>query len=130
VSYILIIDSDTNSRKLLSANLEKRGHHTMAVPRLTNAVLEEMEENPDLILVGVNMPHRRGEADIERLRSFPGMALTPVLVLSADPPDRAWMAHWRIESYLLIRQLLVWLRPWLETVPPGERSIHPDRNRV
>lgn len=125
--YILIIDDDTNSKKLLSANLEKRGHYTMAVSRLANAVLEEMEENPDLILVSVNLPYRQGEADIERLRSLPGMALTPILVLSADRPDRAWMARWGVESYLLkpfdIRRLLDWLQPWLQAVPPGERPI-------
>jgi len=133
MSYILIINDDINFRKLLSTNLERRGHHTVAVPRLTNAMLEEMiEENPDLILVGINLPYCQGQADIERLRSFPDMALTPILVLSADPPDRAWMVRWNIESYLLkpfgIRQLLVWLRPWLEAIPPDERpGVHTPR---
>ena len=117
MSYILIIDDDPNSERLLCMNLEKRGHRTVAVPTITDALLEGEHENPDLILVGVNLPHRRGAADLERLRSLPGMALTPILVLSADPPDRAWMARWGVESYLLkpfgIRQLLDWLRPWL-----------------
>jgi len=120
MSYILIVDDDANSRKLLSANLEKRGHHTVAVPRLTHAVFgeQEMEENPDLILVGINAPHHRGAADLERLRSLPDTALTPTLVLGAEPPDRQWMARWGVGSCLLkpfdIRQLLVWLRPWLD----------------
>jgi len=119
VSYILIIDDDVNSRKLLSANLEKRGHQTVAVPRLTHAVLgQEAEKNPDLILVGINAPHHRGAADLEWLRSLPDTALTTTLVISAEPPDRIWMARWGVESCLLkpfdIRQLLVWLRPWLD----------------
>ena len=129
MSCILIIDDDTNSRKLLSTNLEKRGHHTMAVPRLTSSVLEEMPKNPDLILVSINMtPCRHGEADVERLRSLPDMALIPILVLSADPPDRQWMARWGVESCLLkpfsIRQLLVWLQPWLD----NDRGTDAKRN--
>ena len=116
--YILIIDDDPNSAKLLSTNLEKRGHHTLAVPRFTSTVLEEMPKNPDLILVSINLPSRHAEADVEQLRSLPDMALIPILVLSTDPPDRQWMARWGVESCLLkpfdIRQLLVWLQPWLD----------------
>ena len=40
VSYILIVDDDTNSRKLLSTNLEKRGQRTLAVPRIADGLLE------------------------------------------------------------------------------------------
>ena|GEM_PF-1814965 len=118
VSYILIVDDDTNSRKLLSTNLEKRGQRTLAVPRIVDGLLEGMEESPDLILVGINLPCRYGEAGIERLRSLPDMALMPILVLSADPPDRQWMARWHVESCLLkpfdVRQLLARLQPWLD----------------
>jgi DNA-binding response OmpR family regulator len=118
MSNILIVDDDVNSRKLLSANLEKRGHHTRAVPRITDALLKGQQEHPDLILVGVNLPHRHGQAGVEHLRSIPGLALTPILVLSADPLNRAWMSRWNIGDFMLkpfgIEDFLAWLRPWLD----------------
>ena len=127
MSYILIIDDDTNSRKLLSANLEKRGHHTMTMPHIADARLEGRKKSPDLILVGINLPCRHGEADVEQLRSLPDMTLIPIFVLSADPPDRRWMARWSVESCLLkpfdVRQLLVWLQPWLRGTGARTRSV-------
>jgi len=87
---ILIIDDDPNIRETLGIHLRNAGYRV----RVANDGIEGgravLERHPDLIITDAQMPHMDGFELVAALRSDPGVAAIPVIMLTseADFEDR------------------------------------------
>jgi two-component system, sensor histidine kinase and response regulator len=80
---IMIVDDNPANLKLLEDMLRQKGHEVHAFPRGRLALVEAMENPPDLILLDINMPEMNGYEVCERLKSTEGLRDIPVIFLSA-----------------------------------------------
>jgi two-component system, chemotaxis family, response regulator Rcp1 len=62
-----------------------------ALRMLEKACAQDIETRPDLIVLDVNLPRRSGQDVLRWVRSNPGLAHVPVMVLtsSSSPDDKA-----------------------------------------
>jgi CheY-like chemotaxis protein len=87
---ILVIDDDSDIREILSVVLASEGYEVASAVDGV-AALAELQRNgrPSLILLDMMMPRLLdGEGFMKALRSEPGMADIPVVVLTAHPGAR------------------------------------------
>lgn len=83
---ILIVDDDQDFVQLLSARLQANNYHLLFAADAISAVNRAVEGHPDLILLDINLPAGDGFVIMQRLKSIVSLALTPVIVLSANAP--------------------------------------------
>ncbi|MEK6662458.1 MAG: HD domain-containing phosphohydrolase [Pseudomonadota bacterium] len=82
---ILIVDDEPANLKLLEKMLNRQGYDNLTLIEDPREVLQAYEHDmPDIILLDLNMPHLDGFAVLELLKEKSGMALPPVLVLTAQ----------------------------------------------
>ncbi len=88
---ILVIEDDPIATRLIEYILKKRGYQVLTAPDGSAGLQMARDENPDLIILNVMLPGIDGLEVCHRLRVEPGMAQTPVLMLSgkAQPADIA-----------------------------------------
>lgn len=82
---ILVIDDETSNLKLMSRLLESAGYRhisTLSDPR--QAAHRYLEEQPDTILLDLNMPGMDGFEVMEQLQQTASAPLAPILVLTAQ----------------------------------------------
>ena len=79
---ILICDDEPNLRELMRMSLEPSYEFAEAADGAEAIDLAE-RIRPDLVLLDVMMPGTSGLEVIEHLRSQPGLATTPIVVVSA-----------------------------------------------
>jgi CheY-like chemotaxis protein len=84
---ILCIDDDRLLLSFFSDALERRGFRTLVATDGPSGIEMAKAERPDLILLDVIMPKMSGLEVCRRLRAEPGLAETPVVLLTAlnDP---------------------------------------------
>lgn len=76
MARILVIDDDTNIRRVLSRFLQQRGHTVVEAPDGKTALRSFMEEPADLVLSDIYMPEMDGIELLLRLReTFPDARL-------------------------------------------------------
>lgn len=83
---ILIVDDDDCIRTLLGEILTATGYHDVTSAESAKEALEkiaEPEAKYDFFLVDIQMPQVDGVALIEMIRSTPGYALAPIVMLTA-----------------------------------------------
>ncbi|MBD8500882.1 response regulator transcription factor [Paenibacillus arenosi] len=80
---ILIIDDEADLRKLLTDYFEMNGYVVMTA-KDGNEALWKMEDQPDLILLDINMPERNGLDLCRNIRQF---VSCPILFLTARVED-------------------------------------------
>lgn len=79
---VLIADDDETSRRIFSHFVRKMGYYSTVVPD-GDACLERMqEENPDVILLDINMPRKDGFEVMSAMREM-GQAI-PVIIITAS----------------------------------------------
>ncbi|HEY7766908.1 hybrid sensor histidine kinase/response regulator [Longimicrobium sp.] len=89
-SRILIVDDEPANVLLLRRVLERRGYHalhTTTDPR--QALPLVAEQQPDLVLLDLHMPHVDGFAILSEIVSRAGDEYLPVLVITADATPQA-----------------------------------------
>jgi len=80
---ILIVDDEVNVAELFRMMLEMEGYQVQVVHSV-KAALQVLERGkPDLMLVDVMMPATSGLELCRHVRSTPGMATLPIIILSA-----------------------------------------------
>lgn len=80
---ILIVDDEVNVTELFSMMLEMEGYKVRVVHNV-KAALQALERGkPDLMLVDVMMPVASGLELCRHVRSTPGLASIPIIILSA-----------------------------------------------
>ncbi len=80
---ILIADDDAGLRQLLEAILEDHGFDVIAVPSGEALVRAAVSQQPDLLLIDVNMPLMDGLEAIRQLRNDTRTSHLPMLLLTA-----------------------------------------------
>jgi CheY-like chemotaxis protein len=83
---ILICDDEPHLRELMRVSLD-RDYEFAEAADTAEAIALADRVRPDLVLLDVMMPGGSGLALIERLRSTPGLATVPVVVVSAFVTD-------------------------------------------
>lgn len=85
---ILYIEDDFANRTLISRVLRDRYHLILAENGEKGLALA-VEEVPDLILVDIGLPDVDGQTVGAVLRQFPALAETPIVAITAWPPETA-----------------------------------------
>src|SRR6266540_6390631 len=80
---ILIVDDEPSGRETLAALLHKQGYQLAYASDGRGALAQAAALNPDLILLDVMMPGMDGFEVCRHLRSTPGLAEVPVILITA-----------------------------------------------
>jgi CheY-like chemotaxis protein len=80
---IMIVDDNPANLKLLEDMLLLHGYEVQSFPRGRLAIAAADEEQPDLILLDINMPEMNGYEVCAELKSNPKLSEIPVVFLSA-----------------------------------------------
>jgi len=85
VSYkrILIVDDDPDVRQGMHVRLKANHYDTFFAVDALSGIAEARKNNPDLIILDLGLPAGDGFVVMERLKSFPALAVIPVVVVSA-----------------------------------------------
>ena len=81
---ILYVEDTFENRMLIRRILESEGYIVLEAENAHNALAVIDAENPDLILMDINMPEMDGYTLTTRLRSLPALENTPILALTAN----------------------------------------------
>ena len=87
MAKILFVDDDTNTLELMEKISQILGHQAITCPQADLAVTYALKDNPDLIMVDVNMQEFNGFDVVRQIRQNTTQLKTPILILSASDPD-------------------------------------------
>jgi class 3 adenylate cyclase/CheY-like chemotaxis protein len=82
-SRIVVVDDNESSRDILSRRLTHAGHQVVTASDGRAALARIAAEPPDLVLLDIMMPGMSGFEVLCRLKSDPGTAAIPVIMISA-----------------------------------------------
>ncbi|HZU75350.1 MAG TPA: response regulator [Dehalococcoidia bacterium] len=80
---ILLIDDNAESRDLLTRRLTRRGYDLLVAVDGANGLATAATEQPDLILLDVDLPALDGLEAARRLKHEPATRAIPVIALTA-----------------------------------------------
>jgi two-component system, sensor histidine kinase and response regulator len=80
---IMVVDDNPTNLKLLEEMLEQKNYNVRSFPLGRLALAAAMKDQPDLILLDVNMPEMNGYEVCERLKANAELSTIPVIFLSA-----------------------------------------------
>jgi CheY-like chemotaxis protein len=80
---ILIVDDNSEIRKLLMLRLQESGYATVQAATAHQALEQARATAPHLIIMDLAMPEGTGDAAIESLKADPSTREIPVIVLTA-----------------------------------------------
>jgi CheY-like chemotaxis protein len=108
MSKIMIVDDEFDIRLVLSMTLEDSGYDVVQAVNGSEALASVRTINPDLILLGINMPEMDGFQVLEQLKTYRDTADIPVMMISARsrPRDR--------EDALFMGAVDYITKPWSE----------------
>lgn len=81
---ILIVEDDTNSRKLLRDALAVTGYQTLEALSGEQALTLAVEHRPALVLMDIQLPGINGVEALRRLRADPATRAIPVIAVTAS----------------------------------------------
>jgi CheY-like chemotaxis protein len=121
---ILIVDDKATSRELLRTVLEKQGYAVIEAGDGEEALQKTRADNPDLILLDLQMPIRNGYEVLGELRSDPRYAALPIIALTASAMqgDREKALAAGFTGYLTKPVSLAHLRNEIQRVLAPENS--------
>ena len=100
---VLIIDDDADFAESVMTLLKHSGYRVLRARDGGEGVTMAASERPDVILCDIMMKERtEGFFTIQTLRRTPGVADTPILVISSvyeslpfftAPPEKSWLNH-------------------------------------
>lgn len=80
--HVLVVDDDTELRELVARRLKMVGYTTCTALDGEDG-LEQMQQNPDLVLTDIDMPRLDGFGFVTRLRAEPKYRNIPVIMMTA-----------------------------------------------
>lgn len=81
---ILYIEDDPASRRLVQKVLGIHGYNVLVADDGLEGITIARENNPNLILMDINLPSMDGREITTRLRSLPNFSKTPIVALTAN----------------------------------------------
>ena len=83
MTKILVIDDDSAINELIKINLELQGYEAIQAFNGIEGFAKVKQEEPSLIILDVMMPEVDGFTVAQRIRQYPPVAETPILMLTA-----------------------------------------------
>ena len=80
---ILVVDDNEDNRDSLSRRLQRRGFEVLLAPDGQAGVASAKADQPDLVLMDMNMPGVDGWEATRQIRAEPTLAGVPVIALTA-----------------------------------------------
>lgn len=84
---ILVVDDDKQIVRLVRSYLEQAGYQALTVADGEAALHSIRRDRPDLVVLDVMLPHRDGWEITRAVRSDPGLASIPIIMLTARVED-------------------------------------------
>jgi two-component system phosphate regulon response regulator PhoB len=84
---ILVVEDERDLADMLAFNLQKEGYRTIVARDGRTALNLALEEHPDLILLDLMLPELGGTEVAARLRTDPGMAGVPIVMVTAKTDE-------------------------------------------
>ena len=84
---ILIVDDESDIRKLLKVRLELAGFECLVAGNGEEALKLVREFKPSLIILDLVMPGKDGLQTYKELKNYPDLKEVPVIVYTAQSPD-------------------------------------------
>ena len=84
---ILIIDDDRVSLLSISAKLRASGFRTAAAADAIMATTIAKQENPDLIILDINLPGGDGITVMKHMSSINTLSLTPIIIITGTESE-------------------------------------------
>lgn len=85
---VLVVEDDLDLALALSVRLRASGYVTSVAQDAVTALSQVRKTSPDVVLLDLGLPGGDGITLLERMRVMPGLALIPVIVLTAR--DDSW----------------------------------------
>ncbi|HSV82684.1 MAG TPA: response regulator [Ramlibacter sp.] len=83
MALIVLMEDDAATRTLVASVLKKDGHEVLAAENGRAGLLLCADRRPDLVVSDVQMPELNGFDMLALLRQTPGLAATPVILLTS-----------------------------------------------
>ncbi|MCA9572493.1 MAG: hybrid sensor histidine kinase/response regulator, partial [Myxococcales bacterium] len=126
---VLHIEDRRENRLLVRKLLEARGHRvTDAADGLTGIELA-LAEQPDLILVDINIPGLDGYEVVTRLKGHPGLGVVPVVAITAEG-DRSRALALGFDGFIVKPIRMVGFVDQLEAFRDGRKELVSDSERT
>ncbi len=102
MSLVLIADKDKGLRLELTKVLEKAGHSVLQAESAQQTLDEAQDQDPDLILLAIDLPDKPVLQLLEELRAETNLARTPIMVMSneADHEMLSKTFRWDIVDFV------------------------------
>jgi len=96
---VLVVEDDTNQRLLYEEELRDEGYVVVSAGDGREALKVAREENPDLVILDINMPAMDGlDALSQLLEINPGL---PVIINTAYPGYQDSFTAWSADAYIV-----------------------------
>jgi two-component system, cell cycle response regulator DivK len=80
---VLLVEDNMVNMKLLQATLEPRGYTLVTATDGEEALEQACKENPDLIIMDIQLPKLSGIEVVKKLRQMPEFSGIPIIALTA-----------------------------------------------
>ena len=98
---ILIVEDDPDVVQSFTSNLKKRGYEVVSTSDGAEGLAKAMQEKPDLILVGVELPGMDGFTLVRRLKREPAAKGIPIIVLASNEPVKDLFLMEGVQDYFI-----------------------------
>jgi CheY-like chemotaxis protein len=99
-SIVLIVDDDTELRKIYRQTLERNGYHVREAEDGARAIEMLSEEVPDLIILDMMMPRMSGSTVLKLLNENPSYGNVRLVVITAYPHFRDTALNFNVDQFL------------------------------
>ena len=99
---ILVVDDDPKTLNLLLLILAKEGYAVTAARDGCQAMEAAVEQQPDLLLLDINMPAGSGLSIQQRLQKIGSLCAKPIIYLTGDKSQAVQAAAKRMGAFALL----------------------------
>lgn len=123
---ILYIEDNPENRLLIKRILQAEGYQVIEAQDASGALLALQDQQPDLILMDINLPEMDGYTLTSQIKSLPGMNSVPIIALTANvmKGDRERTIRAGCDGYIQkpvdVDNLPVQIQDYLSVVKPPE----------